>query len=100
MTVNVDNLANALQTCAALKSCDRCSYQEKCLSHPSVNVAMADAAVFIREASRFINHITRRLTPTEMIEHHCDPIFIITNPGGIEEWFFYVGHVDWTVPLP
>lgn len=95
MTVNVDNLADALQTCAALKSCDRCYYQEKCMSHPSVNVVMVDAALFIREASRFIKaHITRRITPNEMIEHHCDPIYIITNPEGIKEWFFYVGHVD------
>ena len=95
MTINVDNLANVLQACASLKSCDRCSYQEKCLQHPSVNVAMVDAAVFIQEASAFIKrNLTRRLTPNEMIEHHCDPIYIITNPGGIKEWFFYVGHVD------
>ena len=95
MTVDVDNLANALQTCAALKSCDRCFYKEKCLQHPSVNAAMVDAAAFIRYASRFIkNHLTRRLTPNEMIEHHCNPIYIVTNQPDIDEWFFYVGHVD------
>ena len=94
MTVNVDDLANALQTCAALKSCDRCSYQEKCLSHPSVNVVMVDAAVFIREAPAFIKrHLNRRLAPKELIRYP-DPVYIITTSPNIDTWMFYVSFIE------
>lgn len=94
MTVDVDNLADALQTCAALKSCDRCYYQEKCLQHPSVNAAMVEAAAFIREASAFIKrHLNRRLAPKELIRYP-DPVYIITTSPKIDTWMFYVGFIE------
>ena len=94
MTVDVDNLANALQTCAALKSCDRCYYKEKCLQHPSVNAAMVEAAAFIREASAFIKrHLNRRITPKELIRYP-DPVYIITTSPNIDTWMFYVGFIE------
>lgn len=94
MTVDVDNLANALQTCAALKSCDRCSYKEKCLQHPSVNAAMADAAAYIRESSKFIKRrLNRRITPQELISRYPDPVYIITTSPNIDTWMFYVGFI-------
>ena len=95
MTVDVDKLATALQLCSVGNACSKCPYDKRCIETTCFNAAMADAAAFIREASRFIkDHITRRLTPNEMIEHHCHPIYIITNPPYIDEWFFYTGHVD------
>lgn len=88
MVDNVDDIIKALDRCASGKSCDPCPFKLECLGHLSGNVAMEKAAAFIRERR------TRRLTPNEMIEHHCHPIYIITNPPDIDEWFFYVGHVD------
>ena len=94
MTVDVDKLADALQTCAALKSCDRCPYKDKCLSSPSTNAAMADAAVYIRESSEFIKrHLNRRLTPKELIRYP-DPVYIITTPPNIDTWMLYVGFIE------
>lgn len=88
MIDNTDDILKALNICATNKPCDTCPYYSECLSHMSVNAAMNRAAEYIRE------HRTRRLTPNEMIEHHCHPIYIITNPPDIDEWFFYTGHVD------
>lgn len=88
MRDNTDDILKALDICATTKPCDTCPYYSECLSHISGNAAMGKAADYIRE------HRTRRLTPGEMIEHHCHPIYIITNPPDIDEWFFYTGYVD------
>ena len=85
---NVDDILSALDICSSNKPCDRCPFFAECLGHPSKNTAMVNAAKYISE------HRIHRLTTDEMIEHHCHPIYIITNPPDIDEWFFYVGHVD------
>lgn len=93
---NIDavNLVSALTACAALKSCDRCPYKDKCLSSPSTNAAMADAAAYIREASGFIKeHTTLRLSPKDLVGIF-DPVYIITDPPDIDTWMFYVGHIE------
>ena len=85
---DVDDIISALEICSSGRPCDSCPFFAECLGHPSSNTAMNNASEYIRERR------TRRLTPNEMIEHHCHPIYIITNPPDIDEWFFYVGHVD------
>ena len=47
-SIDAVNLVSALTACAALKSCDRCPYKDKCLSSPSTNAAMAHAIQFIQ----------------------------------------------------
>lgn len=55
---------------------------------------MADAAVYIRESSEFIKrHLTRRLTPKELIRYP-DPVYIITTSPNIDTWMFYVGFIE------
>lgn len=86
MRIDTDALLPALQICAAGKACSSCPYDAMCLKTPYANAAMADAAAFILE------HRTQLLRPKDLVGI-LDPIYIITNPPDIDEWFFYVGYI-------
>lgn len=94
MTVDVDKLATALQLCSVGNACSKCPYDKRCIETTCFNAAMADAAVYIRESSEFIKrHLTRRLTPKELIRYP-DPVYIITTSPNIDTWMFYVGFIE------
>ena len=96
MTDEVDKLVAALQICSVGNACAKCPYDKRCIETTYSNAAMADAAYYIREASRFIkDHTTRRLTPHDIRGKFSNsPVYLITDPPEIDMWMFYVGNVQ------